>query len=110
MKLTDAQKKHCISLLPQSSQVMFYAIENELNENPKNPDALEILLEISKKLGGHTYSYLSMGRKVNKYLRDLALIKDHQLGMTKQELAKKYNLSFPNVHIALRSNQSTKDE
>ncbi len=110
MKLTDAQRKHCISLLSNNSRVMFHAIESEFNQNPENPDALKILINISQKLGGHNYSYFSMGFQAKKYLRDLDLIKDHQSGMTKQELAKKYNLSLPNVYIALRSNQSTKDE
>lgn len=109
MKLTHEQKKHLISILPPSSKVMFEAIEHELHQNQEDPDALQIFLEVSEKMGG-CYYYFSMGRKVNKYLRDLDLIKDHQSGMTKQELAKKYNLSLPNVYIALRSNQSTKDE
>ncbi|ELB2073748.1 transcriptional regulator [Vibrio parahaemolyticus] len=110
MQLTDEQRKHAISLLPERTQTMLHAIEHEIEMNRENPDALQIVLNLSKKLGGNSYNYFSMGRKVGRYLRSFSLVKDHQEGMSPRQLAKKYGLNVNTVFIELREARQSKDK
>ncbi|EMF7446840.1 transcriptional regulator [Vibrio parahaemolyticus] len=109
MNLTNDQRKKVISLLPERTQVMVHAIEQEIEQHRENPDALQIVLELAKKLGGSNYHYFSMGRSAEKYLRSLSLFKDHQMGMSNRQLAKKYGLSINSVFVALREVRHSKD-
>ncbi|MEF1311412.1 Mor transcription activator family protein [Vibrio mytili] len=110
MQLTDEQRKHAISLLPKRTQTMLHAIEREIELNKENPDAFQIVLGLSKTLGGSNYNYFSMGRTVERYLRSFSLVKDHQEGMSTRQLAKKYGLSVNSVFIELREARQSKDK
>ncbi|MEZ8136621.1 MULTISPECIES: Mor transcription activator family protein [Vibrio] len=107
MQLTNEQHQHAVSLLSPSSRVMLQCLEEAINNKKNKPDALSILIDITEKVGG-SIDYVARGRKLQAYLRNIALVNDYQSGMTVNQLSKKYNLAYNTVYTAIRKSNIKK--
>lgn len=58
MAPTDNQRSLVISKLTPSAQVLYRALDEAIKQSAGKPDALKIVIELSEKLGGRTFTFL----------------------------------------------------